>query len=158
MVLKTTSAALQSPSLAGDVGYNLPASGKHVIKPGEFLQVGTGIKVELPEGVWGAILPRSSTNRSGKILALAGVIDNGYRGELTVMVHNLEKVDRWRWLRNIIKGKRPSAGYGVVVEAGQSLAQLVLFPVLVVEIELVDALSDSHRGEKGYGSTGQGIG
>lgn len=136
--LKTTSRNLHPPSLDGDVGYNLPASTSVVVKADGFCQVPTGIKVELPPGIWGLIVARSSANRSGIFVVLPGVIDNGYRGELTVMVHNLSEVD-------------------VNVIEGTSLGQLVLLPCVIYPVELVSSLNGSARGENAYGHTGQAV-
>lgn len=141
--MKTTSKTFAMPALVGDVGYNLPASERFELWPGEYAQVHCNVRVEMPPGVWGLILPRSSANRTGKLVVLPGVIDGGYRGELTVMVHN---IDQRRWFRK----SKP-----VVIEVGHSLAQLVLFPIITPQLEVVESLSDTVRGERGYGSTGK---
>jgi dUTP pyrophosphatase len=127
---------IKAPAKAGDVGFNLPASESVEINPFSFAKIPTGIRVELPKGYWAAIAPRSSTNISGSLLALYGVVDNGYRGELFVFVHNLS----------------PTA---VHVEEGQSLAQLIVMPMVVPEVFMVTELSSSERGESGFGSSGK---
>jgi dUTP pyrophosphatase len=154
-ILKSTSRALLSPSLPGDVGYNLPALEPTTVPPGAYVEVGTGIKVEIPEGYWGLILPRSSANRTRKLLVLTGVIDQGFRGELMAWVHNLRH-HSW-WTRLMCWLTRNPDRYSVQVQSGQSLAQLVLLPACVFPIDYVDSLSESHRGENGYGHTGNGI-
>jgi dUTP pyrophosphatase len=129
---------IQKPAKDGDVGFNLPASESVDINPFSFAKVPTGIRVELPKGCWAAIAPRSSTNIGGSLLALYGVVDNGYRGELFVFVHNLS----------------PTV---VHVEEGQSLAQLIVMPMVVPEVTLVTEaeLSSSERGTSGFGSSGK---
>lgn len=104
-------------------------------QPGEsFKSLSTGIHIELPPGYWAAILPRSSSNRMGLYVPFS-VIDNGYRGELFPMVHNL-------------------SDQIVHIEKGQRIAQLVIFPMHVFDIIRSSVLSESHRGSHGFGSTG----
>lgn len=134
--LKTTSANIRPPALPGDVGYNLCACETIVIKPGAFAVVPTGVHVQIPDGFFAQILPRSSANMGGRLIVLTGVIDTGYRGELKALVHNV------------------SHDQPAVIQAGQSVAQLVLFASITFPLELVDALDESPRGHNGFGSTG----
>lgn len=136
--VRTTSGHLKAPALDGDVGYNLPAVQGVTIEPGGFAIVHTGIRVQMPPGFWGLIVARSSANRHGRLLVLPGVIDNGYRGELTAMCHNLST-------------EPATIGEGIAV------AQLVLLPVVVFPVEQVLFLDDSERGDNGYGSTGSSV-
>jgi dUTP pyrophosphatase len=134
--LKTTSDNISHPSMPGDVGYNLKVSEEIVSLPaGKLVSIKTDVRVEIPEGYWGLILPRSSANMSG-ILIFSGVIDTGYRGELFVLALNLGSSAR-------------------LLTKGQSLAQMVFFPSSVFDLERVEDLSDSHRGNNGFGSTGR---
>lgn len=105
------------------------------LRPGESKDLPTGLRVELPEGVWGRITGRSSTLRKRGLFVNEGVIDQGYRGELFVYVTN----------RN---------DYDTVIEHGTRLAQLILAPVLRAAVVEVERVSDSIRGSKGFGSTG----
>jgi len=99
-----------------------------------FVRVPTGTSVEMPTGIYGIVLPRSSSNNRG-MLVLTGVIDNGYRGPLFAMVHNL--TDR-----------------EIVVKKGDRIAQLVLFPVRVYKTDKVTEFQETTRGHNGFGSTG----
>lgn len=165
--VKTTSDRFQAPAMTGDVGYNLPAVRDYVIPAGEYAQVHTGIHLEPPPGTWYLILPRSSANRTGKLVVLPGVIDNGYRGELTVMVHNvtpppglwnrLVTYALWALGRIDIPTLNERLGAQAVLE-GVSLGQVVFLPALVFPIQQVDNLSQTERGANGYGSTGQSVG
>lgn len=102
--------------------------------PPSFGVIRTGVHVEMPEGYWGAILPRSSSNKLGMFIPFS-VIDNGYRGELFPMVHNLsDKTIR--------------------IEQGKKFAQFIMFPMVVLPLLLAESLSESTRGIKGFGSTG----
>lgn len=97
----------------------------------------TGIAIEIPEGYCGLIFARSGL-ASKRGLAPAnkvGVIDADYRGEIMVALHNhSDKEER--------------------IEAGERVAQLAIVPFLKGEFEEVDMLSDTVRGEGGFGSTG----
>ena len=102
--------------------------------PPSFGVIRTGVHVEMPEGYWGAILPRSSSNKLGMFIPFS-VIDNGYRGELFPMVHNLsDKTIR--------------------IEKGKKFAQFIMFPMVVLPLIHAESLSESTRGIKGFGSTG----
>lgn len=99
----------------------------------------TGLAFEIPEGYVGYVFPRSSV--SFKHLQMAnsvGVIDSSYRGEVTVVFRNT--ADRY-W----------KDGY---YRIGDRVAQLVIMPIPFVTFEEVDTLSQTLRGEGGYGSTG----
>ena len=109
-----------------------------IIKAKETVKINTGIFVEIPEGYFGAVYPRSSTGVK-KHLMLAntvGVIDSDYRGELMIFFYNYGEEEQ-------------------VIENGDRLAQLVIQPYLSCDIETVDELSDSERGDGGFGSTGK---
>lgn len=136
-IMKTTSPNLRPPALLGDVGFDLPANDSILVGAGESAEVPTGVYVELPPNHFGLILPKSSANRKGWICRV-GVIDNGYRGELLALVHN-------------------PADHHMSVAVGEALVQLVVLPMVVPELRLVDELSDSERGENGFGSTGNGM-
>jgi dUTP pyrophosphatase len=147
------------PKLEGDVGHNLPAVEEVIVRPGEFAFIHTGAKLAMPDGVWGLVLPRSSTNMGGKLISLTGVIDTGYRGELGVMVHNVSRPSLWsriRWL--FLDSWRGKLSPGTVrVLKDQSLAQMVFFIAvnpLVESVEELPAAKDGGRGDKRFGSTG----
>lgn len=109
-----------------------------IIKPKETVKIHTGLYVEIPDGFFGAVYPRSSTGVK-KHLMLAntvGIIDSDYRGELMVFFYNYGDCDQ-------------------VIENGDRLAQLVIQPYLRCEIKKVDELADSKRGDGGFGSTGK---
>lgn len=100
--------------------------------------VPTGLAVAVPEGHAGLVLPRSGlASRRGLTLANApGLIDSGYRGEITVAVVNLDPSEK------------------VEIRRGDRIAQLVVVPMALVEPVEVQDLPSSHRGEGGFGSTG----
>ncbi len=107
------------------------------VQPGETHLLPTGLSMEIPEGYAGLIYARSGL-ASKKGLAPAnkvGVIDSDYRGEVLVALHNHSAV-------------------AAVVEPGERIAQLVITPYVVGLFEEADELSETVRGEGGFGSTG----
>lgn len=122
----------------GDAGYDLYVSERTVIPYNGIAEVPHGISVQLPPGVWGMLVGRSSTARRRRLLVVQGIIDNGYRGELYCVVQNLSS-----------KGVE-------VIERGERIAQLLLFDLVSdwVNPERAAELEPSDRGEKAFGSTG----
>jgi len=123
----------------GDAGLDLTAAVEAEVGPGERALIPTGIAVAIPEGHAGLVLPRSGlASREGLTLANSpGLIDAGYRGEVTCAVVNLDR-------------SRP-----VRIERGQRIAQLVIVPFATVEAAWADELPGSARGEGGFGSSGR---
>lgn len=108
------------------------------IAPGETVKIGTGIAAEIPSGYFGGIYARSGlATKQGLAPANAvGVIDCDYKGEIIVALHNYGNEEQ-----TIYKDDR--------------IAQLVIQPYLSFDIEEVDELSETERGEGGFGSTGK---
>lgn len=107
------------------------------INPGDRRLVPTDIKLEIPEGYWASIEARSSTSKQSLIVP-KGVIDEGYRGELFAQIINV--------------GRAP-----VVIRHGDRLIQLIMHERVIKDFDVieVDELSESERGETGFGSSGQ---
>lgn len=118
-----------------DAGIDLYACGEHVVLPHQTATIPLGIAMEIEEGYVGLMWDKSSMGAKS-IKTLGGVIDAGYRGEVLAMVHNLSN-ESYTFLH----------GHKVA----QMIVQKVEFPV----IEEVEELSDSLRGEGGFGSTGK---
>lgn len=98
----------------------------------------TGLAIEIPDGFVGLVFARSGI-ASKRGLAPAnkvGVIDSDYRGEWTVALHNHSDVP-------------------AVVDGGERIAQVVVVPCMQATFDIVDSLSETARGEGGFGSTGQ---
>lgn len=132
-------ALLPSRAHPGDAGLDLYACEAAHIGPGERWGVGTGVAVEIPEGHAGLVLPRSGLAREHGITLVnsPGLIDAGYRGELRVLLLNADPAEIFR------------------VEPGDRIAQLVLTPITLAEPVAATALSESSRGEGGFGSSGR---
>ena len=122
----------------GDAGHDLRAVEPAEIAPGERALVPTGIAIALPPGTAGLVTPRSglAANHGITLLNAPGLIDPNYRGEVRVVLHNA--------------GQTPFA-----VEPGDRIAQLLLVPYWAPELQVVDALPETERGEAGFGSSGR---
>jgi dUTP pyrophosphatase len=131
-------APLPSYARPGDAGLDLAAAIDAEIGPGERVMIPTGVAVAIPPGHAGLVLPRSGlASREGLTLANSpGLIDAGYRGEVTCAVVNL---DRERT---------------VSIKRGDRIAQLVIVAVPSVEPNWTEELPRSERGEGGFGSSG----
>lgn len=109
-----------------------------IISPHETKMIGTGLSVAIPEGYFGGIYARSgiSAKEGLRPANCTGVIDSDYRGEIKVALHNDSNEER-------------------IVKPAQKIAQLVIQPFLSVEFSEVSELSETERGEGGFGSTGK---
>jgi len=119
-----------------DAGMDLRSVGRVVLYPGAAVGVPTGIAIELPPGYEAQVRPRSGMALKHSITCNFGTIDPGYRGEIRVVMFNLSKTD-------------------YIVEAGDRIAQLVIAKYEAVEWEEGTDLTDSARGEGGFGSSGK---
>ena len=122
----------------GDAGADLVAAERVVLQPGERVTVGTGVRVALPEGTVGFVVPRSglAAKHGITVVNAPGTIDAGYRGELRVILLNTDAREAY------------------TIETGDRIAQLIVLPIPPVEFTTVDELPASERGESGFGSTG----
>jgi dUTP pyrophosphatase len=119
-----------------DAGMDLFALEEVNIKPGETARIRSGIAIEIPEGYVGLCWDKSGLSMKNGIKVLAGVIDSGFRGELVMGVINLGKEE-------------------YVFEKGHKVMQMLIQPVEIVDIMESEELSDTSRGEGGFGSTGK---
>lgn len=123
---------------AGDAGMDLHADEAAHIDPGDRVSVGTGVAVAIPDGYAGFVLPRSglAADHGITLVNTPGLIDAGYRGELRVLLLNTDRVRAFQ------------------VMPGDRIAQLVVLKVEAPELAEVGELSETARGEGGFGSTG----
>ena len=131
-------AALPRQAHPGDAGLDLSSSLDVEVGPGERIMVPTGLAVAIPEGHAGLVLPRSGlASKQGLTLANApGLIDAGYRGEVTCAVVNLDR------------------DQAVKIRRGDRIAQLVIVALPELAPEWAEELPVSQRGEGGFGSSG----
>ena len=131
--------AAQLPSYAhpGDAGMDVCACERAVLAPMSRALVSTGLRIALPAGTEAQIRPRSgiALKHGVTVLNSPGTIDEGYRGELKILLANLGAAE-------------------FVVEPGMRIAQMVVAPVLRVNIAEAAALDATARGGGGFGSTG----
>ncbi len=136
----TSSAVIPTRGSSAAAGYDLYADIPEdlVIMPHSTSVVDTGLKFELPEGYFAGIFARSGlAAREGLRPAnCVGVCDADYRGNYMVALHNDSDEPR-------------------TVKAHEKIAQMIVLPYLSLEFEETDALSDTARGEGGFGSTGK---
>ena len=132
-------AVLPTRAHDGDAGLDLYACESAHLGPGERWSVGTGIAVQIPEGHAGLVLPRSGLAREHGIALVngPGLIDAGYRGEVRVLLLNTDPAEIFR------------------VAPGDRIAQLVVAPVALAEPVATESLSESTRGDGGFGSSGR---
>lgn len=123
-----------TPSYAkdGDAGLDLTAT--HMTFDENFIEYGTGIAVEIPEGYVGLVFPRSSVSKRENFYLKnsVGVIDSGFREEIKLRFNKSEE------------------HYG----AGEKIGQLIILPYPTIYLEEVEELSSTDRGQGGFGSTG----
>lgn len=101
-------------------------------------KIGVGCAAEIPEGYFGGLYARSglSTREGLRLANSVGVVDSDYRGEIIIPLYNDSPIER-------------------IVHNGDRIAQMVIQPYLVTEIEEVEDLQNTERGEGGFGSTGK---
>lgn len=109
-----------------------------LIMPHSTVKIGTGLAIEVPDGYFGAIVARSglATKQGLRLANCLGVCDSDYRGEYIVPLHN-------------------DTDEPQTIQPMERIAQLVVMPYLPFEFEEVRELSDTERGEGGFGSTGK---
>lgn len=121
-------------SYHGDAGFDLYAAEKVILAPGERGAIPTGIALEISEGYVGLIWDKSGIAIKSGLKTIGGVIDAGYRGEILIGIINFSKEL-------------------FTFEVGQKVAQMLIQKIEVVSFLEVKELSETHRGEKGFGSS-----
>lgn len=134
--------ALLVPPNPGDVGYDICSPIDFSIKPGEIYKLDTGIRLNIPKGLWGYIVEKSSVSAGnnkmpGQIARRAGIVDNDYTGNLIIALENHSTVEQFFTI-------------------GQKVVQILFLPVITPKLETikVEQLEETERGSDGFGSTG----
>lgn len=120
---------------SGDAGLDLYSAEEVTLKPGERYGVRTGVKMEIPDNHVGLIWDKSGVALNSGIKTMGGVVDSGYRGEVKVILVNLSDKD-------------------FSIKKHSKIAQMLIKKFEQAEIEVVDELNESERGEGAFGSTG----
>ncbi len=129
-------AKLPSYAHPGDAGMDICALEETILSPGKPVRVKTGVAVHIPEGYVGLCWDRSGLSTNHALKTLGGVIDSGYRGEVMVGMINLGDT-------------------AYTIGSGDRIAQMLIQKVEAPEIVEVPELSETSRGEGGFGSTGK---
>lgn len=127
---------ITSPAIEGDAGYDIYCAAPITIAPHSAGCASTKIAIELPVGYWMEILPKSGLATKHSIAVHNGVVDNGYRGEVVILLYN--------------HGDKPYS-----FAKNDKVAQGVIRKLHDFELTEVKNLSDTSRGHKGFGSTGK---
>lgn len=108
------------------------------IMPGQTVKISSGVAMEIPEGYWGAVYARSglATKQGLRPANAVGVVDSHYRGPVIVAIHN-------------------DSSNVQIIHHGDRIAQFMLAPVIETKFEEVNELTESDRGEGGFGSSGK---
>jgi dUTP pyrophosphatase len=121
-------------------GIDLASIENVLIEPLSRKSIRTGIHIALPKGTFGFVKERSSIALKKGLFTLAGIIDNSYRGEIIVVLYNSNK-DEY-----------------VEIKEGEFIAQLLIVNVIepnnIIEVDSLEELGKTRRGEKGFGSSG----
>ena len=132
-------AKLPTKGSKDSAGYDLYAAVNYdiEIQPHSTQMIDIGISIEIPKGYFGGIYARSglASKQSLRPANCVGVIDSDYRGPIMVVLHN-------------------DSMYTQRIKAGDRIAQLIVQPYLNFDFNVVDELTDTDRGEAGFGSTG----
>jgi dUTP pyrophosphatase len=125
------------PAHEGDAAIDLQTRVDVTLEPGQRVSVPTGLKVAIPPGYAGLVLPRSgNAARHGiGVVNGPGLVDSGYRGEINVLLIN-------------------HGAEAVVFGRGERIGQLAIVPIPEIEWVERDTLEDTERGSGGFGSTG----
>jgi dUTP pyrophosphatase len=136
-VLLDADAKVPVRSNPSDAGADLFSTESLMIHPGERGVVGTGVSMEIPEGFYGRVAPRSGLAAKHGLDVLAGVVDSSYRGEIKVVLLNTDRHNTFH------------------VEKGDRIAQIIFEGHFNFPLVGSDSLDESRRGAGGFGSSGR---
>ena len=135
---------------AGDAGMDLVATSIISDTP-THVTYGTGLAMEIPEGFVGLVFPRSSIRKTTLALSNSvGVVDSGYRGELQATFNKLNGSEQF-----YDEVKATTGLSNTLYSVGDRIAQIIILPYPQIEFTEVEELSNTERGEGGFGSTGK---
>ena len=130
-------ALINAPAYEGDVGYDLFSTEDIHLKVGERHKTSTGLKFNIEKGYFMKVEEKSGKTINNGYTVHGGIIDNGYKGEIHVIVFN-------------------ATNHEIHINKGDKIAQLIVYHRNILELEEVESIDDdeSERGEKGFGSSG----
>lgn len=130
-----TGAKMPTRAHATDAGLDIYSKDTFIIEAKDSCTFNTGVHIAIPAGFVGFLKSKSGLNVKHGITS-EGVIDAGYTGSITVKLYN-------------------NSGYAYKVNAGDKISQLVILPILTPELEQVETLDETERGNNGFGSSGR---
>ena len=135
--IKRLNSEVKLPNYAnpGDAGMDFFSAENVIINSGERKTVKTGISMAIPVGFVGLFWDKSGLASKKGIKTMAGVIDSGFRGEIGIVLKNLGDDE-------------------FVIEKNMKIAQMLIQPIYSPELEEVESLEETERGQGGFGSTG----
>lgn len=119
-----------------DAAFDLYSAENKLLAPGERHGFKTSLIIEIPDGYAGLVWDKSGLGITGGLKTLGGVIDSGYRGEIIIGIVNL-------------------SGGEYAITKGQKIAQMLIQKKEPVALQEIDTLSETERGESGFGSSGK---
>ena len=136
-VITDDDSSIPSYQTSGSAACDLKSTDEVVIPSGSRFVVGTGLKLEIPSGFGAMVCSRSglAAKNGIQVLNAPGLIDNDYRGEVKVILHNSGKED-------------------FIVKKGDRIAQLLFFPIFQAIFQKAQEINETARGTGGFGSTG----
>lgn len=140
-------AIIPAYSKSGDAGMDMVAVTADISADGLYIEYGTGLAIEIPDGYVGLLFARSSISKTPLILANhVGVVDSGYRGEI-----------KFRFKDLLMSQNENGELFGseLAYEVGNKIGQIMILPYPQIEFVESEELSDTSRGEGGFGSTGK---
>ena len=148
-------AVMPTYSKNGDAGMDLVATSGYYDEYGNIVY-GTGLSIEIPKGYVGLLFPRSSNAKKDLLLSNSvGVLDSGYRGEVMMKyksIYDKNKVNKV--IAKIIGSYNKTFINSNEYEIGDRIGQIIILPYPQIEFEEAEELSETERGNGGYGSTG----
>lgn len=151
--LLNEAAILPTRANSNDAGFDLYALTHVFIPVGGSARVPTGIAFNVPAGTYLKIEDRSSLAVKG-LRTGAGVVDSGYTGDVTIVLHNLNNTSSGYYDFDSTNSYN-TFQKGYKIRKGDKIAQAVLIPILTPELEVVAEFVPTERGDKGFGSSGQ---
>ena len=151
-------AVIPTYSKDGDAGMDLVATSKYYDDDGNIVY-GTGLAFEIPKGYVGLIFPRSSNAKQQLLLSNSvGVIDSGYRGEVILKFKSSASSFSLKTLIKLIFNSDAKItvinNFTISYYVGERIGQMIILPYPKIEFEESEELSETERGNGGYGSTG----
>jgi dUTP pyrophosphatase len=136
-----------------DAGYDLFSTEYVTLEPGQRTLISTGLSIAIPEGYYGRIAPRSGLAVKKGIDVMAGVIDSTYRGEVKILLINLN-FEGYNLTPSVYESMFGS-GNKIDIKPGDRIAQLIIEKCYSSEWTEMETLNDTQRGSGGFGSSGE---